>query len=125
MWRVFFFVLVLYFASDNMVHCLKCATKLYYEIHMGGVNVAKSALGQWRKSPFTSIINDHIGEVDDRVEPCKTGSQDNCARIVTEFKDARCLEEDDVCHKLEINATMHSIIDVPGTGTDSSRPNGK
>ena len=119
--QVFVFILVSYFASDNMVHCLKCATNTYYEFHLGGVNVAKLVLAEWKKNPLISLINDHIEEMDAHIEPCKTGSLDECARFVTEFKDPKCSEEDDVCHKLEVNATMHSIIDVPGTGTDSCR----
>ena len=67
----------------------------------------------------TSIlfVTDLIVEMDAHIEPCKTGSLDECARFVTEFKDTKCSVEDDVCTKLEINATVHSFINVPGTST--------
>ena len=83
---------------------------MVFEQDVKNLNEAKKAVKYIKM--FNSLTNGPITEIE--VEPCKN-SKPSCARYVIGSKQlSECIDDDNVCYKLEMNATLHFFDDVPG-----------
>ena len=85
---------------------------MFLEQDVKNLNEAKKVVKYMKM--FNLLVDGPITEI--KVLPRKN-SKSSCARYVIDYEQLYELIEDDndnVCYKLEINATLHFFDDVPG-----------
>ena len=98
--------------STNLVESLKCSHSLYIENHFNFLDVGKTILTEFVKTPKPFFDGRRINVKDAKEIPCETAKK-TCAKYVFDFQEDIECKTGDVCHKIEMNATMHIILDIP------------